>query len=218
MTSTTGRLLALALLSLPLTLPAPALAQATAAAPATPAQAAAAGVFIKDLSDRAFGVLRDSSLTRADALAQFKTMLRQNFALDEIGAKLIRRQRASLSPQQLAAYRAAFPDFVTNVYTARLFDYSDSNVTITRTVPRGTRGEVDVYARITRPGASQPIDSIWAVRPRGDQWLVTNLTVAGINVALTQEADFASYIQKNGFNALVEYMRTANAKDGLRGR
>lgn len=220
MTSTHSRLLALALLSLPLALPAPALAQAPAAAatPATPAQAAAAGVFIKDLSDRAFGVLRDKSLTRPDALAQFKTMLRQNFALDEIGAKLIRRQRASLTPEQLAAYRSAFPDFVTNVYTARLFDYSDSKVTVTRTVPRGTRGDVDVYARISRPGASQPIDSIWAVRPKGDQWLVTNLTVAGINVALTQEADFSSYIQKNGFDALVEYMRTANAKDGIHGK
>lgn len=218
MTSTNARLLALALLSLPLTLPAAALAQAAAPAPATPERAAAAGVFIKDLSDRAFGVLRDKSLTRADALAQFKTMLRQNFALDEIGAKLIRRQRASLSPEQLTAYRAAFPDFVTNVYTARLFDYSDSTVTIVRTVPRGTRGDVDVYARITRPGASQPIDSIWAVRPKGSQWLVTNLTVAGINVALTQEADFASYIQRNGFDALVEHMRTANAKDGVHGK
>jgi phospholipid transport system substrate-binding protein len=36
--------------------------------------------------------------------------------------------------------------------------------------------------------------------------------VAGINLSLTQEADFASYIQKNGFDALVAFMKSANAK------
>jgi phospholipid transport system substrate-binding protein len=37
---------------------------------------------------------------------------------------------------------------------------------------------------------------------------VTNLTVAGINLALTQAADFDAYVQKNGFDALITFMKS----------
>ena len=43
--------------------------------------------------------------------------------------------------------------------------------------------------------------------------MVNNLVVAGVNLSLTQEADFASYISKNGFDALVTFMKSANAKN-----
>ena len=80
-----------------------------------------------------------------------------------------------------------------------------------RTLPRGTRGDVDVYSRIVRPGA-QPFDAVWTVRRVGGSFRIVNLTVAGINLSLTQEADFSAYIAKNGFDALVTFMKSANAR------
>jgi phospholipid transport system substrate-binding protein len=180
----------------------PAVAQSAANAQ----QQAAAGAFIARLSNDAFGVLRNKSLTRDAARAQFRTLLRQNFAITEIGNRLIRTQRAGLTPTQLQAYQAALPDFIVNTYADRLYDFSDAQVRVVRTVPLGTRGDVNVVTRITRPSGS-PIDATWSVRPAGAAMQVTNLTVNGVNVALTQEADFKSYIQKNGFDALVVFMR-----------
>ena len=75
-------------------------------------------------------------------------------------------------------------------------------------MPRGTRGTIDVYARVTRNNGAQPIDSIWTVKKnQSGKYVVDNLTVAGVNLSLTQEADFTAYIQKNGFDALVQFMR-----------
>jgi phospholipid transport system substrate-binding protein len=70
----------------------------------------------------------------------------------------------------------------------------------------------DVATRVTRPGAS-PIDAIWQVKktPAG-KMMINNLTVSGINLSLTQEADFNAYIEKNGFDALVTFLKTANTK------
>lgn len=187
---------------------APALAQVATPATtvATPAAQSAASSFINKLSNDAFALLRDKKLSRDAARTQFRAMLRQNFAIDEIGARLIRRFRAQLTPQQLSAYQAALPLFIVNTYADRLYDFSDAKVTVVRTAPRGTRGDVDVFTRITRPQGS-PIDAVWAVRSTGAAMQVNNVTVNGINVALTQEADFTSFIQKNGFNALVDFMR-----------
>lgn len=187
----------------------PAMAQ-VAAATSNAGDPAARG-FVEKLANDAFAVLRDKSLSKAAGRAKFRTMLQQNVALEDIGARLIRRQRASITPAQYTAYQQALPEFVLGAYSDRLYDYSDATVRTLRTVGRGP-AITDVHTRVTRPG-SQPIDAIWQVKktPAG-RLVVNNLTVSGINLSLTQEADFAAYIQKNGFDALVSFLKSANAR------
>ena len=191
----------------------PVAAQQATSGPATPAQQKAAGDFINRIAAEAFGVLRDKSLSRDAARDRFRALLRSNFAIDEAGLRLIRRYRApnspiKLTPQQLAAYQAALPDFLVNTYSDRLYDFASAEVSVVRTAPRGSRGDVDVFTRISDPKGGRPIDAIWQVK-MGAQPLISNITVNGVNVALTQEADFTAYIEKNGFDALVDFMRKA---------
>lgn len=186
----------------------PAAAQVGVASAANPGDLAARP-FVEKLVNDGFAVLRDKSLSKAESRAKFRTMLTQNVALDDIGMRLIRRQKATLTPKQLDAYRAAFPEFVLNAYADRLYDYADAKVQVQRTLGRGPNTEV--YTRVTRP-SSQPIDTIWQVKTDGGKLMVNNLVVAGVNLSLTQEADFTSYAAKNGFDALVAFMKSANAK------
>ena len=187
----------------------PALAQVaapTAAAVADPA----ARVFVEKLANDAFATLRDKSLSKAEARDRFRSMLEANVALQDIGNRLIKRHRATITPAQYAGYQAALPEFVLNAYADRLYDYSDASLKTVRATGRG--GMTDVATRVTRPG-SQPVDAVWQVKktPAG-KMVVNNLTVSGINLSLTQEADFNAYIQKNGFDALVTFLKTANGK------
>lgn len=199
---------ALALMAAPAT---GALAQAPAhAAPGQDTKAA--GVFIDNLSEQAFAILRDKSMTKPQVRAKFRTMLRENFAVNEIGNRLIRRHRATLTPAQYNAYMTAFPDYVVGTYADRLYEYANSDLKVIRTLPRGTRGDVDVMTSITLPNGGNPIASTWTVRrgPNG-KFQILNLSVAGVNLSLTQEADFTSFIQRKGFDALVQFMRDAAA-------
>ena len=168
----------------------------------------AAGAFISDLSQRAYAVLRDKSNDKNDVRAKFRALLKENFAVTDIGNRLIRRHVRTINKQQYQAYQSAFPDYVVDTYTDNLFEFADSELKVMRTVPRGTRGTIDVYARVTRNNGAQPIDSIWTVKKnQNGKYVVDNLTVAGVNLSLTQEADFTAYIQKNGFDALVQFMK-----------
>ena len=209
-------LLAAAALILAPVIAAPAMAQVAAPAVAA-AGDPAARAFIEKLANDAFGVLRDKSLIKTESRNRFRSMLQQNVALEDIGNRLIRRHKATITPVQNAAYIAALPDFVLNAYADRLYDYSDASLKTLRTTARG--GMTDVATRVTRPG-SQPVDAVWQVKktPAG-KFMVNNLTVSGINLSLTQEADFNAYIQKNGFDALVTFLKTANSKSAsLRGK
>ncbi|WP_419827616.1 MlaC/ttg2D family ABC transporter substrate-binding protein [Sphingomonas sp.] len=180
------------------------------AAPAIIAPAAAAtvdtsdpGRFVTSLSGEAFRVLRTGS--KASARGQFRQLLGQYFAVDAIGDRLIRSWRAKISPAQYQAYQAALPGFLINTYADRLYDYADAKVAVTRSVPRGNGAAV--VSQVTRPGGN-PVTAIWTVETIGGGPKITNLTVAGVNLVLTQTADFDSYIQKNGFDKLVAFMRS----------
>lgn len=185
-----------------------------AAQVADSAQQKRAGAFIEKLGADAFSILRDKGLDRDAARGKFRDLLRQNFAVDRTGVRLIRSYRAPSSPiklteAQLTAYRRALPDYLVNTYSDRLYDFATADISVVRTAPRGSRGEVDVFTRITDPAGGRPIDAIWSVDMAGARPLVTNITVNGVNVALTQEADFKSYIERNGFDALVDFMNKA---------
>ncbi len=190
-----------------LSVPGPAVAEA-----ADNAAQQRASAFIEALAADAFQILQDKSQNRDAAKIAFGALLRENFALDQTGLRLIRRYRAANSPikltdAQITAYRRALPDFLVNSYSDRLYDFATAKVRVIRTAPRGSRGDVDVMTRITDPGGGRPIDAIWTVSTAGPKPLVTNITVNGVNVALTQEADFNAFIERNGFDALVDFMQ-----------
>jgi len=158
--------------------------------------------FVDTLSDEAFAALRTGNRTAAKA--QFRTLLSQYFAVDAIGDRLIRRWSSKITPAQKAAYKAAFPNFIIGSYADRLFDYANADLKVVRTVPQGSSAAV--MTQVVKPGA-QPITAIWTVDKVGGGYKVSNLTVAGINLAVTQSADFDAYIQKNGFDKLVAFMK-----------
>lgn len=159
--------------------------------------------FISGLAQEGFGVLRTGD--KAGAKTKFRTLLAQHFAVEAIGDRLIRRWKPTLKPEQLAAYKAALPNYIIGIYADRLFEYANADLKIVRTQAGGNGAAV--VSQVTKPG-QQPINAIWSVVKTPQGYKVSNLTVAGINLTLTQAADFDSYIQRNGFDKLVAFMKS----------
>ncbi len=159
------------------------------------------GRFIDTLADTAFATLRHGSPTAARA--QFRTLLGQYFDVGAIGDRLIQRHRARISPVQYARYKAAFPGFIIGTYGARLQPYANADLKVLRVVPRGTSAVV--MTNVSRPG-SRPSSVAWTVTRTGSTYQVSNLSVGGVNLGLAQQADFDSYIQRNGFDGLIAFM------------
>jgi phospholipid transport system substrate-binding protein len=178
-----------------------------AAPVATPAAAAVntsdPSQFLDTLADEGFAVLRSGD--KKAARTQFRTILAQHFAVDAIGERLIRRWSPTITPAQKAAYKAAFPTFIIGTYADRLFEYAKADLKVVRTMPAG--GGVDVVTQVTKPGAA-PITTIWSVQNSGGAYKVTNLKVGGINLAISQAADFDAIVQRKGFDALVAMMKS----------
>lgn len=182
---------------------------ATAAVSVVPAAAVAAvdsrdpGRFIDTLADTAFASLRTGN--PAAARGQFRAILAQHFDVAAIGDRLIQRQRASLTPAQYNQYRAAFPGFIVGTYGDRLAPYANADLKVIRVIPRGNSAAV--VTTVTRPGG-RPANAVWTVTRTAAGYKVNNLTVGGVNLGLAQQADFDSFIQRRGFDALIAFMRS----------
>lgn len=159
------------------------------------------GKFIQSLAETGFGVLKGD---RAAARGQFRSLLAQHFAVDVIGDRLIQRWRPNLKPAQYQAYKAAFPSFIVGTYADRLYDYADAGIKVVRVQNQGSNAAV--LTHVMRPGA-RPVNAVWTVSRNGNGYQVTNLTVNGVNLAVAQRADFDSYVQRNGFDALVAFLK-----------
>ena len=160
--------------------------------------------FVQTLSADGLGALRGGN--KVAAKAKFRALLAQHFAVDAIGDRLIRRWAPTITPAQRAAYKAAFPNYIIGTYADRLFQYADADVKVGRATP-AAGGTVDVATQVIQPGR-QPIPAIWSVAKAGAGYKVTNLKVAGINLAIAQAADFDAIVQRQGFDALVAMMKS----------
>lgn len=161
------------------------------------------GRFVETLAETSFAALRSGS--PAASRGQFRAILAQHFDVGGIGDRLIQRHRSRISPAQYARYKAAFPGFIIGTYGDRLGPYANADLRVLRVVPRGTSAVVSTS--VTRPGA-RPASTTWTVVRVGPAYKVSNLTVGGVNLGLAQQADFDSYIQRNGFDALVAFMKS----------
>lgn len=179
-----------------------AVAVAAIAGPAHAVDTSDPARFVDTLSDEGFAALRSGN--KAAAKAQFRTLLAQHFAVDAIGDRLIRRWSPKITPAQRAAYKAAFPNFIIGTYADRLFDYARADLKVIRAIPAANGAKV--LTTVTKPGA-RPVNAEWSLDKVGSSYKVSNLTVAGINLSLTQAADFDAVIQRQGFDALVALMR-----------
>ena len=187
-----------------------ALALTTAfAAPALFAPAAAAvdssdpQRFVQTLTTDAFAAAKAD---KAQAKAKFRALLAQHVAVDEMGTRLIRRWVSQVTPAQLAAYKSALPTYLVGTYTDNLLNYSDAVIKVVSASPAPGGGS-NVITTVQKPGR-QPIRAIWTLMQVGGAWKVANITVAGINVAMAQAADFDSVIQREGFDALVKRLQS----------
>jgi phospholipid transport system substrate-binding protein len=184
-----------------------ALSLATGALPlaATPAHAQInnqdPGRFVQGLGTTGLSALRGN---RNAARGKFRALLAQHFAVDAIGDRLIQRWRRQITPAQYAQYKAAFPGFIIGSYADRLYDYSNATLKVGQVQNRGASAAV--ATTVTKPGA-RPVQVIWTLARVGNGYKVSNLTVNGVNVAMAQQADFNSYIQRNGFNSLIAFMK-----------
>jgi len=167
-----------------------------ALAPAIPAAAAAdPAAIISNLGSRALEVLGKDA-TQSQRVARFRELLRQDFDVPGIGRFVLGRYWNQATEEQRAEFVKLFEDYIAMAYATRLAEYTGETFKVTGSRPDGD-GAI-VSSQILRPGGAPPVKVDWRLTSRNGAYKISDVSVDGISMAVTQRSEFASVIQHNG--------------------
>ncbi len=173
-------------------------------------QAGSASQFIHQLGSQAIATLRTPGITLEEREARFRGILRQGFDVPFIGRFVLGRYWKQTPPEVREDYLNLFSEYVLQIYSSRLGGYAGETLTVLGERPAGTK-DVVVSTRIVRP-SGPPITAEWRVRVTDDHLRIIDVSVEGVSMLVTQRSEFASVIQRNGVEGLIEVLRARTTK------
>jgi len=183
---------------------------------AIPAAAAAdPTALISNLGTRALEVLGKNA-TPSQRVDRFRQLLREDFDVPGIARFVLGRYWNIATDQQRAEFVKLFEDYIALAYSARLAEYTGETFKVV-----GSRPDADgaiVTSQILRPAGAAPVKLDWRLTGRDGVYKISDVSVDGISMAVTQRSEFASVIQHNGgqVQGLLTMLRDKTAGAGGR--
>jgi phospholipid transport system substrate-binding protein len=188
---------------------------AGAFAPAIPAAAAAdPAALISNLGSRALEVLGKDA-TQSQRAARFRELLREDFDVPAIARFVLGRYWNTATEEQRAEYVKLFEDYIALAYSTRLAEYTGETFKVTGSRPDGDGA---IVSSQIRPAGGAPVKVDWRLTGRNGIYKISDVSVDGISMAVTQRSEFASVIQHNGgqVQGLITMLREKTAGSGAR--
>ncbi|HEY1632626.1 MAG TPA: ABC transporter substrate-binding protein [Rhizomicrobium sp.] len=181
------------------------------AAAATPAE-----TFVQTNVQRGLGILNNKGISQKDRSAQFRSFLLGLTDLRRIALYTLGPERRIATPAEQEQFIDAFRDFAFAVYETEFSKYSGQTLKVTGSIQR-SNGDYVVTTVLIDPNAprnQEPIEVDFRVFGSDGHFQVADITVAGLDLAITEQDQFTSYLasHNNDIKSLIVDLHTRAAK------
>ena len=189
-----------------------ALAVAFVAAPAGADDAnPAASAFMQSLGSKAIGELTNPAVPQPERQARFRALLDEHFDVPAIAKFTLGRYWRTATDEQRTEFSKLFEDFIVQSYSTRFAEYHGESFQVAGSSVDES-GVTVVHSKIDMP-SSEDIRVDWHLRAAGGSFVIVDIVVEGVSMAVTQRSEFASVIQsRGGVAGLLEALRAKNAQ------
>jgi phospholipid transport system substrate-binding protein len=197
-----------AVLMLALTAATAALAPASAA---TPAEA-----YVQANVQKGLTILNNKGISPKDRSAQFRSFLLTLTDLRRIALYTLGPARRTTAPAEQDQFTEAFRDFAFAVYETEFQKYAGQTLKVTGSIQR-SNGDYVVTTILVDPNAPRnqdPIEVDFRVIGTDAHFMVADITVAGLDLAITEQDQFTSYLAQhnNDVKSLIADLKERAAK------
>jgi phospholipid transport system substrate-binding protein len=167
---------------------------------------------VGDLGTSALAAMRSGDTVAVQG--RFRQLFRQYFDGEACGRSALGPHWQNATAQQRQEYANRYEDYIVIVYSTLLGRLSGESITVLGSQPN----EEGIIVR-SRINGVVPMRVDWQLNPTSNGYKVTNVFVAGINMASLQHSEVVSVIQRNSgqMQALLVAMRDKNASNGVLG-
>jgi phospholipid transport system substrate-binding protein len=154
------------------------------------------GDFISELVSNALLSVTSDAISPAERQHRLEGYLLKDFDIPLIARFVLGRFWHKATTPEQQAFTAAYSDFMVHVYTERFTRFSGESFRVIAQSAESPNSTV-VYTEMTQPAKGQPLKVEWHVIDNNG-YRITDISVAGVSMALAQREDFVSFLQKNG--------------------
>jgi phospholipid transport system substrate-binding protein len=176
----------------------------------------AASAFMQSLGSKAIGELTNPDVPQPERQARFRTLLDQHFDVPGIAKFTLGRYWRTATDEQRTEFSKLFEDFIVQSYSTRFSEYHGESFQVAGSTTDDS-GITVVHSKIDMP-SSEDIRVDWHLRKTDSSFVIVDIVVEGVSMAVTQRSEFASVIQsRGGVAGLLEALRAKNAQSASTG-
>jgi phospholipid transport system substrate-binding protein len=154
------------------------------------------GAYVMEITKNAINVLTDASVDQNNKEVRFGELFDKNFDVPSISRFVLGKYWKQSSLDQKKKFIKAFRNYIVKTYSSRFNEYSGEQLTLLNFENESNPKIFIVHTGLERDGATM-IKVDWRIGKKKDSYVILDIIIEGISLAVTQRAEFVSVIDQN---------------------
>jgi phospholipid transport system substrate-binding protein len=154
------------------------------------------GAYVMEITKNAINVLTDASVDQNNKEVQFGELFDKNFDVPSISRFVLGKYWKQASLDQKKKFIKAFRNYIVKTYSSRFNEYSGEQLTLLNFENESNPKIFIVHTALERDDAPM-IKVDWRIGKKKDSYVILDIIIEGISLAVTQRSEFVSVIDQN---------------------
>ena len=154
------------------------------------------GSYVMEMTTEAINTLTDNSTSQNEKESQFGKLFDKNFDVPSISRFVLGKYWKQASLDQKKKFIKAFRNYVVKTYSSRFNEYSGETLQLVDFENESNPKIFLVHTILERENA--PVIKVdWRIGKKKDKFVILDIIIEGISLAITQRSEFVSVIDQN---------------------
>ena len=154
------------------------------------------GSYVMEMTTNAINTLTDKSISQNEKESQFGKLFDKNFDVSSISRFVLGKYWKQASLDQKKNFIKAFRNYVVKTYSSRFNEYSGEKLKLVNYENEKNPKIFLVHTILERQDA--PVIKVdWRIGKKKDRFVILDIIIEGISLAITQRSEFVSVIDQN---------------------
>ena len=154
------------------------------------------GQYVMKMTQSAINTLTDKSISQNSKETQFGELFDKNFDVPSISRFVLGKYWKQASLDQKKNFIKAFRNYVVKTYSSRFNEYSGEKLKLVNYENESNPKIFLVHTVLERQDA--PVIKVdWRIGKKKDRFVILDIVIEGISLAVTQRSEFVAVIEQN---------------------
>ena len=154
------------------------------------------GSYVMEMTTNAINTLTNKSISQNEKESQFGKLFDKNFDIPSISRFVLGKYWKQASLDQKKNFIKAFRNYVVKTYSSRFNEYSGEKLKLINYENEKNPKIFLVHTILERQDA--PVIKVdWRIGKKKDRFVILDIIIEGISLAITQRSEFVSVIDQN---------------------